>query len=126
MPWPGAVAETVDPGALDDLPRGGSAPCVPVEGGVQAGSLPEFACDPPPVPVGGVTEPVPVPLGGVVETVPVPLVGFVEPPLAGVVEPPPDSPAEPDVTVAVLGAWAPPADDAARCRALEDSRGAGP
>jgi hypothetical protein len=80
LPWPAAVADTVVPGALDDFPCGGSALFVPVSGGVQAGSLPGFDCDPPPVPPGGLVEPVAVPLGGVVEPVPVPLgAGMVEP-----------------------------------------------
>ncbi len=83
--WPGAVAEMVDPGALDDLPRGGSAPFVPVSGGVHTGSLPEFDCHPPPVPLGGLSDPAPVPLGGTVE------------PVGEVFEPAPAPPDEADV-----------------------------
>jgi hypothetical protein len=92
LAWPGAVVEMVDPGALDDVPRGGAAPLVPVSGGVQAGSLPEFDCDPPPVPLGGLTDPVPVPLGGAVD------------PVGAVVEPAPAPPDELDVPVAVRDA----------------------
>jgi hypothetical protein len=124
LPCPGAPAETVGPGALAELPRGGSALLVPADGGVHAGSLPEFDCDPPPVPAGGGVEPVPVPLGGVVvEPVPPPLGGAGEPaPGAVTVSPPEES-----VLVVAAGALCDlPGDDMARVAVLGDLSATGP